>query len=114
MAGIVGTLLLIILLLVAVVYIIHMVPGLSEALGCLKGDTSPLCLILDTAGVVTGASWAAKKLGITRKAGKAAEEAKAAGKVAEEAKAAGKVAEEAKAAEGLGGFGKALELLKAA
>lgn len=88
MANIVGTLLIVILALVAIVYIIHMIPGLPEALGCLKGDKSPLCLVLDTAGAVTGARWLAKNLGITRKASKIAKEIEEGGKIVEEIKGA--------------------------
>ena len=100
MADIAGTLLVILLLFVAVVYIINMIPGLRKALGCLEGDKSPFCMVLDTAGFVTGASWVAKKVGITRKAGEAEEAAEAseaseAGTAAAEAGEAGAVAAEA-------------------
>lgn len=93
-----GFILIVILLILAAVYAVHMIPGLGKALGCLGGDTSTFCAIFDTLGAVTGAAWAAKKLGITKKFGKGAEEAKEAGKAAEEAKEAGKIAEEARIA----------------
>ena len=121
MANYLGSILGILLILVAVIYLLQatgVADAANEALGCITNPkASFLCAVIDGAIAITGAK---QVMGFAERGGKilkgvregksvakAAEEAKAAGKVAEEAKAAGKVAEELK---GAGLFGKFINI----
>lgn len=115
MANYLGSILGILLILVAVIYVLHatgVTDAAKEALGCIKNPkASFLCAAIDGAIAITGAK---QVMGLAERGGailKGVREgksvAKAAGKVAKEAKEAGKVAEEVK---GAGLFGKFIKI----
>lgn len=124
MANYLGSILGVLLIIVALVYVLQATGGfaaMKKALGCVTDPKASFaCAIIDGMVFITGAkqvmglaergSAFVKGIGEGKSVAKAAEEAKTAGKVAEEAKElkeAGKAVEEVK---GAGVFGKVLNI----